>query len=891
MIAAALALVAAAADDPLVTVDLRGASVGAGLDQLARVTDRALVGRVGDLQRARPGAVHGRMRLSRALARWCAPARLSCRLVAHGIVVGAAPPRRIDAGAAIGAAAAVAAGVPAEVIVTGRGTGVARTPLERSYSASHVDAAELARRAPAALADVLATLPGVWADRSAGTAANTIRVRGIPLDGYQAIAVQEDGLPVQHDSLPWTDVDQFVRPDLSLAGVDYVRGGPAAIFASNAPGGILNLRTRRAGDRAAAALRTSADERGRARVDAYAGGPVGGWRVLASGMAVRDPSVRRIAATLGGWQARVRADRDLGARGHWMLGARWLDDDTLNISSFPMVARPDGRLAALPGFDPRRDSWFGPDLATVRFAALGTRPLARNDRNRLGAATTILTLPLAAGTLTLRARHRRSVTARYALSSSGPPETARAAAAAALPRLASAFAGTVDAAVRRRDDGIAVPPATWVETLNPVAADTRLRETIGEAVYDAPLVLAGRHDLTVGLYATRYRWAFRRAVARALVEARGRGGLLDVVALDRAGRATGALTDRGFLSRGTTFEQVAADQRLAALYLADEWAVAPRWRIDWGVRRERARIAGWSEQPLTADAGDAATLADDALVLPSGRRAPHRLRRGGLAATAALHWQAEERVSLFARGTRAIRLPDPGAFRLAGDAETRTLHVDQGELGMIARARGVALDATVFASRFRQIALEDLSVDPATGGLRVGRHDAASRSLGVELAGELDPAPDVTIRTTITAQDPRLVGYRLATNVSGRPALLDLSGRRPRRVPRLMAQASVAVALPATPIHLDADVARVGRRFADDANRLALPGVTLVDLGATWALRGGMTLRLRATNLFDAVAVMQGDAIGGEIQAAASPIVVVRAQQGRLVEAGLTWRF
>lgn len=886
MIAVAPAPVAMAADDPTIAVDLRGISVSAGLDQLARQADRALVGRASELRQARAGGVRGRMRLSRALALWCAPAHLSCRLVASGIVVRATSPRAAAVRPAIGPAAP--APHPADIIVTGRGTGTARTArtaLERSYSASHVDAAELARRDPDALADVLATLPGVWADRSAGTAANTIRVRGILLDGYQAIAVQEDGLPVQHDSLPWTDVDQFVRPDLSLDGVDYVRGGPAAIFASNAPGGTLNLRTRGAGDRAAAALRTSTDDRGRARIDAYAGGPVGGWRVLASGMAVRDPSVRRIAATLGGWQARVRADGELGGRGHWMLGVRWLDDDTLNISSFPMVARRDGRLAPLPGFDPRRDSWFGPALTTVRFAALGARPLARNDRNRLAAATSILTLPLAAGTLTLRARHRRSVTERYALSSSGPPATA------ALPRLAHAFAGTADAAARRSDGGSAVPPATWVETLNPVAADTRLRETIAEAVYDAPLVLAGRHDLTFGVYATRYHWTFRRAVARALVEARGRGGLLDVVALDRAGRVTGALTDQGFLSRGTTFEQVAADQRMGALYLADEWALAPRWRIDWGVRRERARLAGCSEQPFTADAGDAATLADDALVLPSGRREPHRLRRGGLATTAALHWQAEERVSLFVRGTRAIRLPDPGAFRLAADAETRTLHVDQGELGMIAGAHGVALDATLFASRFRQIALEDLSIDPATGGLRIGRHDAAARTLGVELAGQLDLARDVTLRTTVTAQDPRLVDYRLSTVISGRSALLDLSGRRPRRVPRLMAQANVAVALPATPIHLDADVARTGRRFADDGNRLALPGVTLVDLGATWALGGGVTLRLRTTNLFDAIAVMQGDAIGGEIQAATSPIVVVRAQQGRLVEAGLTWRY
>jgi hypothetical protein len=32
-----------------------------------------------------------------------------------------------------------------------------------------------------------------------------------------------------------------------------------------------------------------------------------------------------------------------------MLGARWLDDDTLNISSYSMVARRDGRLPRCRG--------------------------------------------------------------------------------------------------------------------------------------------------------------------------------------------------------------------------------------------------------------------------------------------------------------------------------------------------------------------------------------------------------------------------------------------------------------------------------------------------------------------------------------------------------------
>ncbi|MEJ8630292.1 Plug domain-containing protein [Sphingomonas sp. I4] len=67
-----------------------------------------------------------------------------------------------------------------DVIVTGRRGTTIQGELERSYSASHLDAITLARRPPQSLAELLSGLPGLWVDTSAGAAANTIRVRGIP---------------------------------------------------------------------------------------------------------------------------------------------------------------------------------------------------------------------------------------------------------------------------------------------------------------------------------------------------------------------------------------------------------------------------------------------------------------------------------------------------------------------------------------------------------------------------------------------------------------------------------------------------------------------------------------------------------------------------------------
>lgn len=891
----ALALVAAQGD-PLLSIDLPAQPVGAGLDRLARQAGEALVARPGDLAGRRSPALRGRMRLSTALSRWCAPAGLSCRRIAGGIVVRAIGPMpRIVLPHTRPAPPPEDPMTSPDVIVSGRRGTMVQGELERSYSASHLDAVELARRPPQSLAELLSSLPGLWVDTSAGVAANTIRVRGIPLDGYQAIAVQEDGLPVQHDTLPWTDIDQFVRPDLMIESSDYVRGGPSAIFASNAPGGVLNLRTRAPRDRPGGEMRATTTDYGLIRFEGYATGPVGdGWRVIAGGSATRDPTVRRIASTLGGGQFRVRADHDLGDGGQLSLAVHGLDDDTLNISSFPMLyAR--GRITVLPGFDPRRGSFFGPELDRLRFAALGERPLGHNNRNRMVTPSLAWTQPFGGGVLTLRAHYRASRTERYALSSSGGAVPAAQAMADALPRLTAAFPATAQVSLRHASDGSAFTPLPGNERvimLNPVAADTRLNEGMIDLSYAHALEAAGHHDLTLGLYAVGYLWDFRRAVARVLLEAREQGRRLDLVALDAGGRVLGRATDNGLLSTGSTYEAVRGRQHMIAFYAADEWQLAPRWRLDWGLRHERAALSAMVERPMIIDGGDPTTLADDRIAVGSGLWDARSKRIARTAATLALHWRASDRLGGFARATRAMRLPDPGVFRIGGSDDARALTIEQAELGLIWRQGTTGLDATLFASRFPDIALPDLSLDPATGAVRVGAYQAAARTIGLEVGAGAAPLPGLSLRATVTWQDPRLQSYRIASLTGGTLTVTDLSGRIPRRVPRIMASLSASAALPGTGVTLDGDVSAMGRRYADDANSLALPGFALVGLGAAWDPAEKLTLRLRATNLFDRIAIMQGDALGGEVQAGDNGgVVTVRAQQGRVVSFSADWRF
>jgi outer membrane receptor protein involved in Fe transport len=60
--------------------------------------------------------------------------------------------------------------------------------------------------------------------------------------GSKFLQIQEDGLPVlEYGDITFGTVDMFVRADLNLERVEALRGGSASTFASNSPGGVINM--------------------------------------------------------------------------------------------------------------------------------------------------------------------------------------------------------------------------------------------------------------------------------------------------------------------------------------------------------------------------------------------------------------------------------------------------------------------------------------------------------------------------------------------------------------------------------------------------------------------------------------------------------------------------
>src|SRR5688500_16020614 len=158
------------------------------------------------------------------------------------------------------------------LIVTDRAGTDFRTKAQTSYAITDISAEQLRMQAPMGVAEALKAIPGFWVEASGGEASNNIRSRGIPTDGFSTVALLEDGLPIQHDGgLGWLNADQSYRMDESVQRMEIVRGGPASVFASNAPGGIVNFVTRRGTETPEGVLKFEVGDFGHYRTDAWYG--------------------------------------------------------------------------------------------------------------------------------------------------------------------------------------------------------------------------------------------------------------------------------------------------------------------------------------------------------------------------------------------------------------------------------------------------------------------------------------------------------------------------------------------------------------------------------------------------------------------------------------------
>nr|WP_256731475.1 TonB-dependent receptor [Sphingomonas sp. dw_22] len=770
-----------------------------------------------------------------------------------------------------------------------------------SYAVTRIDASTLARNGPLSTADLFTQIPGFWVESTGGEASNNVRSRGIPTDGYSSVALLEDGLPVQYDGgLGYLNTDQVYRADSTVDRVEAVRGGPSAVFMPNAPGGSVNFLTRTGLHQPGYTLSTTLGSFGYRRIDGFAGARIaphlgvslGGFYRQDDGL--RDPG---FTADRGG-QLRAGIEYDDG-HARLSFNVKRLDDRVILYLPVPLQFDGKGDVHGIPGFDPLFDTLAGPENVQVPFkTATGLRDfdLSQGTHSRVTFYTMLGRLALGEqSALEVKARLRTGSTLRNGLFPIGRPMSADDYLDSVRPQLAAAFPGAATTQIRYADTGKPFLPGSNGNGLvvggNLLSVWMPMQEFIADARLTHGFDSLGHHDIALGLTYDDARLSFDRTMGTVLLDVRGQARRLDVVALDSGGRQVGALTDNGFVRYGSLFDGVDVRSSNIAFYLADEWKVAPHWRIDLGGRWEHVRIGGGMEGSIPIDLGDPDTLADDAVLTGNGAVAPIRRRFSGLSWTAGANFNPVPSTGLFARITRIARLPSASEFYALPDrTDEAIVPITMAEAGLIVRHRRWNLSAVAFKTHFARLPFTDHRFDPESSTYVDRTSIADTSTIGLELAGHADLPGPLQLDVQATLQDPKYRNFSYVDLVGGLPVTYDVTGNQLIRVPRLSVRITPSLNLLAGRLRIGAEFVHHSDRFADIANTQRLPPFSLLNLDVNAGITDRVTFTLRATNVTNTLGLTEGNPRAGsfDVGGMGSSYFLARPEFGRALRATLS---
>ncbi|MDY6947210.1 MAG: TonB-dependent receptor [Pseudomonadota bacterium] len=789
-----------------------------------------------------------------------------------------------------------------EVIVTGRAGVEEIRRVDVSYAVTTIGGEALRMDAPLGVADALGSVPGFWVEASGGEASANIRVRGIPEEGFSSVGMQEDGLPVQHDpGLGWLNADQSFRLDDTIDRIEVVRGGPASMFSSNSPGGVVNFITRKPRNVAGGHLKVESSDYGLRRVDGWYSLPVGDWRLGFGGFYREDDGVRDPGYTANeGGQARFAIGRSFEG-GSVDFNVKRIDDKVIFYTGLPLTYDSDGEVVGVPGVDEHFGTLSGPDTRRVTLRnADGTFPLDidRGTDVELTQYTLKFEYQLP-GDWQLRngTRYRESDSSRIGLfpnsvvTGQARLDSVRAGILATVP-------GATDVQLRY----VNAPDQVFdvvAQNGNGLITDGSLRQVrvpLEELLNDLRLMrnfqIAGQqHDFAVGLYMAQADEEFQRYSANSLIDIRDNARLLNLVAVDAAGNPLASVTENGITRYGSEFANGAGESLTKALYFSDEWRLNEQWRIDLGARYEQVDVEGSVERSAGRNLGRAG-IADDNILTGTGVFDRFDTDFDDFGWSAGVNWQFLDSMGVFARYTSTFRLPSVGDYITNANAIPVSRTMDFIEAGYKYQAERWSLYATLFQTNYDSFRFGDRVFNSMTGNYDEVNVLTDTETLGVELEGSITASQWLDIGFSATWQDPRFGDFVQTQLVNGQPQTFDFTDNRLLRVPEVSYRVTPAIRLHDA-VRLELDYQYFGDRFADAANVLKLPSYAVFSANLRWSPMQRMTVYVRGENLLNEVGLTEGNPRAGTFISgeANSPFFIARPIYGRNFRFSLLWDF
>ena len=739
------------------------------------------------------------------------------------------------------------------VVVTG--TQAPRVKLDASVAITVLSPEDVEQAAPRSTTEMLRYVPGFTRVESSGGEVNqNISMRGIL--GVEYVMFMEDGLPVfptMHTF--FMNADNLFRPDENIQRMEVVRGGSSALFGSNTPGAIINFINRTGGAELGGSLKATAGTGGLARYDFNVNGPMGDdWRFNIGGFyrydrGVRDPGYPGIR----GGQLKASVTRLLD-QGHIRASLKMIDDRNQFILPLPFRNQNDPEY--VPGFSD--------------YGAMNTR-----EANHLRVPTPNgeLELPLDDGLRTkaywLTAEFGFDFDGGWSLRNNaqvmandqgwnavlpsdimpaaefitrGPAENGLGLPAGTAYQFlyTNHFDATGKPLPFNTENGLVAPGGLW-HVEKPMSAfqnQLQLRKAIGE------------HNLSAGLYFAHYSQTNRWFFTDILMDVRDNPRFLDVV-VDQ-GNGPVQITRNGFRRFLSNYVNGSGQATVFSGVLGGEIQLTPRLRADLGVRYEFNDFVQSSENTSPVDLdGDPATPYD---VEPWGNGSFRHFARSlsDWAASIGLNYALTDRVSLYASGGRAYKMPALDEFLNAAAAEqvelfdARRTYTAEG--GVKLDAERVSVTVNGFYTLLKNIVGQGAVVDTLTGATTwVINTSPENRSYGAEVEVSARVAEGLRLLgngTVLKAELGSGAGSDIGSWINGVPPFIG----------------NLAAFYERAGLSLNADLHYVGRRYTNVQENLRLPAYAYANFGVGYAIPGtGITVGADLLNAFQSRGLEEGN--------------------------------
>ena len=473
-----------------------------------------------------------------------------------------------------------------------------KSRMQSSVSVSLLPMDKLDLFTPRNTAELFRSLPGIRVESTSGEGNANLTIRGLPLadGGSRYVQFQEDGLPVvEFGDIAFGNADVLFRTDATIANVESVRGGSAAIFASNSPGGVINMLSRDGKTAGGSLGVTYGLDFDTTRAEFNYGSPISSdLRFNVGGFYRRGEGARNTGTNDGGGQVKLNLTKDFAA-GHLRVYAKVVDDTAPTY--LPAPAKVNGRssFGDLPGFDVLTGSLYTRNLVTDNAVDTHGNPVTRHFD---GIHTKVVSLgaeamvsPLEGLTITDRVR----VSSQSAQWGAPFPASIRTV-PEAVANYASTFAGATQLVYGSGPNkGQVVAPGTLVTTVHAFSTNA---SDLGWKGNDLKLNKfihlnnGGKIDFTVGYYNSEQKIVQDWTWAAYLLETKGK----NANTLNLASAAGTALTNNGQLSFGPidwgNFSRAYDLQYTVEAPVANVTYQVGKFNVDAGIRHDRVKARG-----------------------------------------------------------------------------------------------------------------------------------------------------------------------------------------------------------------------------------------------------------------------------------------------------------